>query len=325
MTRKVIFDTDPGIDDAMALLLIEASPALDLVGITTVFGNADVDTTTRNAHYLAERFGIAAPVRRGAAQPIESERRPAPVHIHGENGLGAADLSHFGMPTPHPESAAEFLVRMASEMPGELTVIAVGPLTNLALALRLAPELAGQIREVIVMGGAFGYGGRRGNVSPVAEANIANDPEAADLVFTASWPVTVVGLDVTAECILRNATAAQMAEQAGEAGQFLYEISRSYAAMYKHYDGIDGCCLHDVAAVIRATDPDLFETVEGPLRVAIDGIARGQTIQRPLDQSFPPGAWDDVPAQRVCRTVTAGAVERLFVERMITHSRVPAS
>lgn len=321
MMTKLIFDTDPGIDDAMALLLIDASPTLDLVGITTVFGNAHVDITTRNAHYLCDRFGIAAPVRRGAEAPLASPRRPSPAHVHGENGLGDVDLTGFAAPAPDGEDAADFIIRMARTHPGEVSLVAVAPLTNLALALQRAPDLPDLIAEVVLMGGAFGHGPRRGNVSPVAEANIANDPEAADLVFTAGWPVTAVGLDVTMQCVLRDASAAHLAAEGGDAGAFLHAISRGYADMYRRHDGVDGCAMHDAAAVLRLSDPDLFETVSGPIRVATEGIARGQTIQRPLDQSFPPGAWDGFPAQRVCSAVVPGAVERIFMDRLLARGR----
>ena len=315
--KKVIFDTDPGIDDAMALALIQASPTLDLIGMTTVFGNSDVETTTRNARYLAARFGIEVPIFKGAGEPIVGDRHASPVHIHGHNGLGDTELAPHALAPLRDELAHQFIIRALRAHPGEITLIPVAPLTNLALALKAAPDIAGLAREVIIMGGAFGWGPRRGNVSPVAEANIYNDPHAADMVMTASWPVTVVGLDVTSRCVLSNEAAASLAARAGDLGRFLHDISRDYAAIYRRFQGIDGCCLHDVAAVACAIDPTLFTTERGPIRVATEGIALGQTILRPELQTFPPGPWDGLPSQNACRGVDAPAVTAMLIDAVM--------
>jgi inosine-uridine nucleoside N-ribohydrolase len=313
--KKIIFDTDPGIDDAMALLLIQASPELELVGITTVFGNADIETTTRNAHYLAERFGVAAPIRQGAGAPLHQPPTAPPHHIHGVNGLGDIDLSDYQAPAVDAEPAHRFLIRMLRRHPGEITIVAVAPLTNLALALQEAPDIAGLAKEVVIMGGAFGWGRRRGNASPVAEANIHNDPHAADLVCTAAWPVVMIGLDVTSDCVLTNALAEEMAGRSDH-GELLWRISRPYAEIYRRMDGLDGCCLHDVAAVAYAISPELFTLSRGPIRVALDGVAAGQTIQRSDGLHFPPGLWDGHPPQRAAKAVDEAAVVRLFLETL---------
>jgi purine nucleosidase len=312
--QKVLFDTDPGIDDAMALALIHASPALDLIGMTTVFGNADVETTTANARYLAGRLGVTAPIHKGAASPLVGTRHPSPVHIHGHNGLGDVALSVAPLAPLQDQPAHEFIIDSLRAHPGEITLIAVAPLTNLALALRAAPDIVGLARQVIIMGGAFGWGSRRGNVTPVAEANIFNDAHAADAVMTAGWPVVMVGLDVTASCVLSNADAARLP---GDAGRLLFEISRNYAEIYRRFDGIDGCCLHDVAAVAYIIDPGLFTLERGAIRVATEGVALGQTILRPEGQTFPPGAWDNIPLQHVCREVDAPAVVAMLIEHIL--------
>jgi inosine-uridine nucleoside N-ribohydrolase len=181
------------------------------------------------------------------------------------------------------------------------------------LALRQDPGIATLVEQVVVMGGAFGWSGRRGNVSPVAEANIRNDPDAADEVLAARWPVTMVGLDVTTRCVLTTATAQRLAADGGEAGRFLWDISRDYEALYRRYDGLDGCCLHDVAAAACLLEPDVFTTNSGPIRVVTEGIAIGQTIQRSTEHSYPAGAWDDVPAQRACIDVDVSRLLRLYV------------
>lgn len=315
--QRIILDTDPGIDDAMALLFLRHRSDVRIEAITTVFGNGGVDLTTRNAHLLTRRFGIEAPIYPGADLPMGMARRALATHVHGADGLGDAGLSQDFKAPPEGESAAEAIVRLVRAHPGEISLLAIAPLTNLALALQLDPGIAPLVKRVVIMGGAFGFAGRRGNVSPVAEANIANDPHAADAVLGAPWPVTMVGLDVTSSCILTQDEARQIAEQGGEDGRFLWDISRNYEALYREHDGIDGCCIHDVAAAACLVQPDLFETTKGPIRVATESVAIGATLLKPDDQSFPPGAWDGRPSQLVCRQVDAQALITLYRETLI--------
>ncbi|CAN5527923.1 nucleoside hydrolase [soil metagenome] len=274
--KPVILDTDPGVDDALALLYLRANPALRLLAMTTVFGNADVETTTRNALYLRDRFCPDTPVYRGAAAPLARPRGAAPTHVHGDNGLGDIAVPSFTRPVD-PGVAHERIIALARAHPGQITLIAIGPLTNLALALRAAPDIAGLIAQVVVMGGAFGTGGKSGNVTPFAEANIHNDPEAADAVLAAAWPVTLIGLDVTTLCVLTNADALDLAKFGGEEGRFANDVSRGYAAAYARHEGLDGCCLHDVAAVAYAVDPTPFHARRGAITVGLDEARRGQT------------------------------------------------
>lgn len=274
--RLVILDTDPGVDDALALLYLRAHPALTLLALTTVFGNADIETTTRNALYLRDRFCPETPVYRGAAAPLERPRGASPTHVHGDNGLGDIDLPPV-VSQAEPGAAPEHIIRLARAHPGQVTLIAIGPLTNLALALRAAPDIAELVAQVVVMGGAFGTGGKGGNVTPFAEANIHNDPEAADAVLAGGWPVTLIGLDVTTLCVLTNAEAARLSVCGGEEGRFASEVSRGYAAAYARHDGLDGCCLHDVAAVAYALDPGPFQIRRGVITVGLDEARRGET------------------------------------------------
>lgn len=274
--KLVILDTDPGVDDALALLYLRASPALRLLAITTVFGNADIDTTTRNALYLRDRFCRDVPVHRGAAAPLARPRGNSPVHVHGQNGLGDIELPPI-MSRADPDVASQRIVELVRAHPSLITLIAIGPLTNLALALHAAPDIASLVAEVVVMGGAFGTGGKSGNVTPFAEANIHNDPEAADAVLAASWPVTLVGLDVTTLCVLTNTQALELATSGGEVGRFVSDVSRRYAAAYALHEGLEGCCLHDAAAVAYAVDPGPFETRRGVISVDLDEIRRGET------------------------------------------------
>lgn len=270
--RLVILDTDPGVDDALALLYLRARPDLKLLAITTVFGNADVETTTRNALWLRAKLALDAPVHQGAGAPLARPRGPSPVHVHGENGLGDIDLSGPALPRAVSGAAHEAIIAQVRAHPGQVTIVAIGPLTNLALALRAAPDITGLVAEVVVMGGAFA----RGNVTPYAEANLHNDPEAAADVLAASWSLTLVPLDATMPCVLTDAAVREMAD-ANETGRFVHDVTRGYAETYARHEGLDGCVLHDVAALVRLTRPELFEVRSSPVAVTLDGARLGQT------------------------------------------------
>ncbi|MCX5495108.1 nucleoside hydrolase [Kaistia dalseonensis] len=305
--HKVIYDTDIGVDDAMALLMLEFAPEVDLVGITTVFGNIPVETATRNALYVKDLFNIAAPVAAGAGTPLVLESKPAPVHVHGENGLGDIPLPDVIHATPHELPAHRFIIDMVRKHPNEITIVAVGRMTNLALALREDPGIAALVKEVVIMGGAFGYHGHSGNVTPVAEANIIGDPHAADEMFAAAWPVVVLGLDVTQECVMTTAYMAEIRDKGGKGGQFLWDVTRFYEDFYRKAAGIDGVFGHDSSAVAYVLDPTLYAVRSGPIRVVTEGIAIGQTIQMPNTRRFPAAAsaWAGRPEHTVCIEVDA--------------------
>ena len=308
---KILFDTDPGIDDAMALLMLARDPRAELVGISTVFGNASIETTTRNALALCERFGIEVPVARGASRPlVKAPSVDYPALIHGHDGIGNVGLAPAQ--TRHVDAlpAPAFISAMARRHAGALTLVAVGPLTNLALALQHDPQLVERVRGVVVMGGAFGVNGHGGNVSPVAEANIASDPHAADIVFGARWSVTLVGLDVTHEVLLGTRYLEALGRDGGEEGAFIWQITRCYEDFYNARTG-GGIFSHDASAVACALDPSPFTLRRGPVRVVTEGIAAGQTIQKLAGQRFPATDWDAVPEQSVCVAVDA---ERLRAE-----------
>ncbi len=301
---KILFDTDPGIDDAMALLMLARDPRAELVGITTVFGNAPVTTTTANALALCEHFGIAAPVARGAAQALALPPRGFPEEIHGRDGLGNVGLPAARERVIDALPAPDFISALARRHSGELTLVAVGPLTNLALALQLDPELPQHVKQVVVMGGAFGMHGHGGNVTPVAEANIFSDPHAADRVFTTDWPVTLVGLDVTHEVLMHTAYLDALGRDGGVQGRFIRDITRCYEDFYNARTG-GGIFSHDASAVACALDPSAFTLRRGPVRVVTEGLALGQTIQAPEGLKFGATDWDGHPSQTACIGVDA--------------------
>jgi len=311
--KQVIFDTDPGIDDAMALLFLHYSPEVELRAIVSGFGNASVEDTTRNALYIKERFNIAAPVYRGAAHPLGGGLPvDYPDFVHGQNGLGNIDV---GRPRLQAEemSGAEAIVALARHNPKQLTVVAVGRMTNLAQALALCPELPELIHEVIVMGGAFGFNGHSGNVTAVAEANIAGDAVAANIVFGSGLPITIVGLDVTQETVAGTAFFEEIRDRSADAGAFVFAISRYYLEFHDKNHGTADCPIHDSSAVAFLLQPEAFGTLEGNVSVVTAGENKGQTLFDPASNG---AAADSRKANRICTSVDAEAVRRLYTSTL---------
>lgn len=310
MAHKVIFDTDPGVDDAMALLFLHRHPDIDLLGITTVFGNASVETTTRNALFLKQQWGISAPVAKGANETFEPSRPHAgwPTFVHGDDGLGNIGVPDMVDIPTDPRPAYQFIIDTVRAHPGEVTLVAVGRMTNLALALRHDPEIASLVREVVIMGGAFDV---PGNVTPAAEANIHGDPEAADFIFTAPWKVVAAGLDVTSTTTMSRGFLDDMAATGGDDVKLLARISDFYIKFYAHAVD-DGMLVHDSCACVYVVAPELFETRSGPVRVACGSVADGQTIQKPDGMQFGPSEWDGQVSQHVMIGVQSDAVLELL-------------
>jgi len=310
--HKVIFDTDPGVDDAIALYFALAHPDIDLVGITTTFGNVSVEQATANALYLARLAGRDIPVAQGVQVPMYREAGKHPDFIHGRDGLG--NLTHridVGGQA-EPESAAEFIVKMARQHPGEITLVAVGPLGNLALALMIEPRLPTLLKQVVLMGGTLD---EPGNVSPVAEANVWHDPHAADRVFTAGWDLTMVGLDVTHRVVLQSASIARLTQQCPHAAMdTLRHAVMFYSDFYQSVrpDMGHGFYGHDVVAFVWLVAPELFKTRTGRIRVSTDGIGCGQTIIASPGKTYQQAGWESTrPETRACMEVDAAACEKL--------------
>jgi len=308
--RKVIYDTDPGVDDAMALYYALAHPGIDIVGITTTFGNVSVEQAATNALYLTAIAGRQIPVTRGVKTPWVKHGEAPPDFIHGADGLGNLPSRRPTSGTLDPRASAQYIVDMARAHPGEITLVPVGPLGNVAAALKLEPALPTLLREVILMGGTVM---EPGNVSPVAEANIWNDPHAADQVFSAGWKITMVGLDVTHQVILPVSLFQKIADHHRHiATDTLLHAVRFYANfysdLYPHVAKIHGCFGHDVLAFIYLTNPELFTTESGRIRVATEGLAQGQTMMRRKHVNYPQAGWGgDVPESNACMQVDAVA------------------
>lgn len=299
--HKVIIDTDPGIDDAMAVLFACLSPDIELVGLTSIFGNVTTDIATRNAMALAEMARLDVPVARGADAPVRQAARPIAWEIHGREGFGGvAPITPAGQAVD--ETAAEFICRTVSENPGEIVLCPVGPLTNLARALEIDPSIAANVKSVTVMGGSLDEGG---NATPHAEANIWQDPDAADAVFAARWDVTMVGLDVTHQVKCTPENFAHLARHAPVLGGFLNEAVQHYFEFHRAVDRFDGCYMHDPAAVVSIVRPDLFQVERQPLRAIVDGEETGRTVR-----AAGAGRTDTL----VCKQVDVDAVRNLFLE-----------
>ncbi|MGN6485458.1 MAG: nucleoside hydrolase, partial [Thermomicrobiales bacterium] len=278
-TVPIIFDCDPGVDDAMALLWGLADPRIDIVAIGTVWGNVSVDLTTVNALRLLEIGGRPdIPVAKGARKPLIGPEPSFEHGVHGRNGQGDVALHHPEV-VHVEETAAAQLVRLANERPGELTLVAVGPMTNLAIALSLDPGIADRFRQVVLMGGAFQV---PGNVSATGEANIWHDPEAAQMVMEAGWPLTIVGLDVTEQARITETMLRDLAATGNPSTVHLQRISDGYLNIYTGRYGSDErqCPMHDALALGIAVDESLL--VEAPMAhvsVELNGtLTRGSTI-----------------------------------------------
>jgi purine nucleosidase len=306
---KILLDCDTGIDDAVTLLylasLVRAGDA-ELVGVGTVHGNVDPGTGALNTLRIFELTGIeGVPVAVGAARPMAQEVEYAHAW-HGTDGLGE---THLPVPhrTPDGVSAPEQIVRLAKAHPGELTLVAVGPLTNLGIALLLEPTLPELIREVVIMGGAFDH---PGNVTTHAEANVWHDPEAADLVFAAGWPIVLVPLDATHPSMVGAEWLDRLAAADGDVARFATRILDFYVRAYTPTLKQRGCVIHDALAAMIAVDPALGSYEERAVRVELRGeLTRGATL---WDARSVPAGDSRGPVQ-----VVVGSDVTAFQERLL--------
>lgn len=300
---KLIIDTDPGIDDAMAIFYAAAAPDIELLGLTTIFGNVTTRIATRNALRLLEAADLDLPVARGAEAPMSMPPFRPSAQVHGVEGFGDIPAEEpKGQPVA--EDAADFLIRMARKHKGELVVCPIGPLTNIAQAIQRDPEFLKNVSRIVVMGGSLEEGG---NITPHAEANIYHDPHAADIVFGAGKKLVMVGLDVTHRILCTKENFASIAAQSLVLGGMLQKMSEFYLAFYETVGKFEGCSLHDPAAVIACTHPDLFDTRAVPVRVACEGDQIGATLAAETGHR---------EAISVCMRVDAKRVKDLFLKRL---------
>lgn len=303
--KKVIFDVDTGIDDAMAIAYAVHSPELDLIGLTTCFGNVSVEEASRNTLAVLEKLGKMVPVYSGASKALTRENKANfAKHVHGDDGLGNV-LDFEPATSVEAEHAVDFIIEKIKQLPNEITLIAVGPLTNLALAIQKDSEIVSLVKEVVIMGGAVYV---LGNKSPYGEANILTDPEAADIVLSSGLPITLVGLDVTLQTLLPKVEVEKWRQKATNAGDFFADMVQHYMNFYeKSYPGIGGCGLHDPLAVGVAIDPSLVITEDIHIKVTTEGIEDGRTVPY----------LEGEPKIKVCREVEASRFLERFLSRVV--------
>jgi len=270
MSTTIILDCDPGIDDALAIAFAHGHPGIDLLGITTVAGNVGLAKTTANALAVSEFIGAAGtPVTPGCAGPLLRPVLDA-RKVHGDSGLGGATLPP-PVASPAAGHAIDYIIDIARAAPGEITLVATGPLTNIALAVTREPRLAHWVGRFVIMGGSAG----RGNTTPAAEYNIWADPEAAAVVFRAGWTVIMLGLDVT----LRTGASAAVLQQMGDLGPLGTELLLPALEQYRSVGQGSGPPVHDVCAVAWVAQPELFGLVPAQVEVETTGrLTAGMTV-----------------------------------------------
>ncbi|GAU34730.1 hypothetical protein TSUD_17030 [Trifolium subterraneum] len=315
--KKIIIDTDPGIDDAMAIFLALRSPEVEVIGLTTIYGNVYTTLATRNALHLLEVAGRTdIPVAEGSHVTLtKGTKLRIADFVHGADGLGN---QNFPPPNGKPieESAVDFLVNQAKANPGKITVVALGPLTNIALAVQKDPDFAKNIGQIVLLGGSFAV---NGNVNPAAEANIFGDPDAADVVFTSGADILAVGINITHQVVLSGSDREKLASSKGKFAQYLTGILEVYYSYHCDAYNINGVYLHDPTTLLAAVDPSLVTCTEGAVRVQTSGITRGLTILYNKKKRFEEVTeWSNMPSVKVAVTVDAPRVVKLVMDRLLS-------
>jgi pyrimidine-specific ribonucleoside hydrolase len=272
--RKVIFDCDPGLDDALALLLAIASDELDVLAITTVAGNSTIENTTQNALDLLEFFGRSdIAVARGNANPILGNFSLG-AHVHGQRGIGNASLKP-STAKEHPLRAHDLIRKLLMESEDKITIIATGPLTNIGLAISLYPEIIEKIEMISMMGGSYNVG----NIGAVTEANAGNDPEAAHVVLSCGVPIAMFGLHLTYATQIMPEDMDRIEAIGGEFAKTIADFNRFHFQFYKNDLNFEGDPSHDSCAVAYLINPDIFTMAKLNVVMDLDGkYSRGQTV-----------------------------------------------
>lgn len=251
---KIILDCDPGHDDAVAVLLAGSSEAIDLLGITVVAGNQTLEKTAKNALRVVQWLGLDVPVYAGCGQPMIREKVIA-GDIHGESGLDGPVFPPLDRDV-QPMHAVEYMIRTLLDSDGDITVVTTGPMTNLAMAMRMEPRIVEKIQRIVLMGGSY----QNGNVTPAAEFNIFADADAAYVCFTSGRPITMVGLDVTRKVLCYPEIVERMAKVDNKASRLFVDLMGHFCKTQKEIFGWEGGPLHDPVTVAALIDPTLLTT-----------------------------------------------------------------
>jgi len=312
MLKRILIDTDPGIDDALAILLALASPELQVDGVSTVHGNCSVEQATANALAVLElAHASQIPVARGFALPLVQPSLLAP-ETHGATGIGYA---RFSPPKARPvtQHSVEFLIEKILSAPGEMTLVCIGPLTNLAVAIRKEPRLLKAVKEVIIMGGAIRH---EGNTTPLAEYNVYVDPHASHMVYHSGLPITLVPLDVTYQCALTRADVERLQKIQSPIPRFIADATRFYMEFHDRYQQIEGCIINDPLALALAFAPELCGYEEHYVDVDLSGgVSMGKTFADFFGMTSQPAN------MKIALNVHAREFIELFLERIEKLSR----
>ncbi|NTW12100.1 MAG: nucleoside hydrolase [Anaerolineales bacterium] len=307
MTKRILLDTDPGIDDALAILLALASPELSLEGLSVVHGNCSLDRAVTNGLSILELVNAShIPLARGCALPLVQPSLLA-AETHGNTGLGYAKLPEPRI-QPIGQHGSDFLIEKILSNPGEITLVAIGPLTNVALAVRKEPKFAKSLKELIIMGGAIRH---EGNQTALAEFNTFVDPHAAHIVFHAGIPTTLVPLDVTYQCLLTAQDVERLLKIDSPIPGFIKDATDFYMEYHASYQGIQGCIINDPLALALTFAPELCDYEELPVDVDISGgVSMGKTFADFYNYQKKPAN------MRVALGVRPRDFIELFLERM---------
>ena len=305
MKRKIILDCDPGHDDAIAILLALSSPELEVLGITTVYGNVGLEFTSKNARIMVELAGKQTKVFAGASRPLLRERISA-EDVHGKSGLEGPTFIDPKLPLEQ-QNAVQFIIDSILEYPNEVTLVPVGAFTNIALAMRTEPKIIPLIGEIVVMGGSTTLG----NTSPAAEFNIFCDPHAASIVFSSGVKLTMFGLNLTHQCLATPDRVAKFRALGTKVGTVTAELLEFFKRSYNKRYGFAGPALHDPCTIAYLIQPDLF-TVQA-MHVEVDvlpGPSFGRTVCDVWNVTGKPANCD------VAMTANADGFFDLLVERL---------
>lgn len=308
MTTRIIIDTDPGVDDALTFLLALASPEIKLEALTTVHGNTNIENTTRNALAVLELAKAShIPVAKGTSLPLLVPLHTSTDEVHGQGGIGNSNL-------PEPKSklvkqhAVDYLIERVMAEPDQITLFPIGPLTNLALAIRKEPRITKALKELVIMGGSIKAGG---NITLAAEFNIHADPHAAHIVFQSGIPITLVPLDATYKCLLTSEDVDRLNKINSPIARFIRDATAVYMDFYKKYEGFNGCALHDPLTLAVIFAPELFTFENHFVDVDISGgLSMGNTLADLMKVSKKPAN------MKVAMDVRGRDFIELFLERM---------
>lgn len=275
MAKNIILDCDPGHDDAVALLLAVGNPNINLIGVTTVGGNQSLDKVTYNARAVLEKaHATDIPVYAGCDRPIVRKQEVA-ASIHGESGLDGVELPEPSRPLESKHAVNYIIDTIMASEPGTITLVPTGPLTNIAMAARLEPRIVERVKEVVLMGGGYHVG----NWSAVAEFNIKVDPEAANIVFNESWPITMVGLDLTHQALCTPAVQKRIEGVGTDLAKFVSGLMDFFRKTYQDNQDFVDPPVHDPCTVAYLIDPSVMTTRRCPVDVEIHGeLTLGMTV-----------------------------------------------